>query len=129
MKRSRSLEQLDGQSWGDAPDDATSLVQDVHRLRRVAVGELQDDDLRLLLGQHEGTEWLIPIALDRLVEEPLTGDSYPGDLLRAVLHAGSDFWTSHPAELMRLWSVRQTLEAIRSEAAAALDDPRWPAFG
>jgi hypothetical protein len=125
----RSLEQLDGEPWGEAPPGATGLVEDVYRLRRVPVRDLSNGDLRLLLGQKIGAEWLIPLALDRLDDDPVAGDWYPGDLLRAVLYAGTDYWPTHPDEVMRLWAVRESLDKLRADAAALLDQPDWPAFG
>lgn len=88
MDVSRSLEQLDRERWGEAPPGATGLVEDVHRLRRVPVRDLSNEDLRLLLGQTIGAEWLIPRAFDRLDGDPLAGDWYPGDQLRASCRSG-----------------------------------------
>jgi hypothetical protein len=125
---SSTLEQLDGEVWAD-PDEPTTLVADVHRLRRVPIGELSNGDLRMLLGQRVGADWLVPVALDRLADAPLAGDWYPGDLLRAVLHAAIDYWPTHPDELMRLWNVRESLEKLRADAAALLANEGWPPFG
>ena len=124
----KTLQELDGQRWAE-PENPTGLVDDVHRLRRVPIGNLSDDDLRLLLGQRVGAEWLVPRALERLEIEPLAGDLYPGDLLGAVLRTTDEYWNSHPTKLMRLWAVRQALESIRDVANKALVDDGWPAFG
>ena len=118
MDLTRSIEQLDGDDWGDAPEDATGLVKDVHRLRRVSIGDLSNGDLRMLLGQQVGLPWLIPIALERLNADPMAGDWYPGDLIRAVLHGGVDYWARDPEALMHLWSVRESLEKLRTDIAA-----------
>ena len=129
METSRSLEQLVGQAWGHPPADSSALVANVHRLRSVPIEDLSNGDLRLLLGQRQGAEWLIPIALQRLHEDPMAGEWYPGDLLRAVLHAATDYWPSHPQELMDLWAVRESLDKLRADATALLQQPDWPAFG
>ena len=81
----------------------------------------------MLLGQRVGAEWLIPIALTQLEDDPMAGEWYPGDLLRAVLHAGADYWPNHPDEVRRLWTVRASLEGLRADAAALLEQPDWPA--
>jgi hypothetical protein len=125
----RTLEELDGERWPEPDDEATGLVRDCHRLRTVPVGDLSIGDLRLLLGQEIGTEWLMPIALDRLNDDPLAGEWYPGDVLNSVLGVGATYWDSHPAETMSLWDVREALDQVRSDAAKLLERDDWPAFG
>ena len=100
---------------------ATGLVEDVHRLRRVPVRALSNGDLRQLLGHKIGTDWLIPLAVDRLGDDPIAGDRDPGDLLRAVPHAGRDYWPIHQDEVMCLWAVRQSLDMLRTDGAALLN--------
>jgi len=124
----RSLEELDGERWGEPDSDATSLVRDCHRLRTIPIGTLTIGDLRRLLSQHIGTEWLIPLALDRLGDDPLAGDYYPGDLLNAVLKAEPTHWGGNPKDVMSLWSVRERLEALRGDADKLLARDDWPPF-
>jgi hypothetical protein len=126
--REQSLEELDGEHW-EEPADATSLIRECLRLRKVPIGQLTAGDLRLLLGQRIGTAWLVPLALERLAEEPLAGEWYPGDLLNAVLQADATYWADHPTEVMKLWRVRESLEKVRADAEKLLADDRWPAFG
>jgi len=50
-----------------------------------------------MIGQQISLEYLMPIALKVLEEEPLAeGDFYPGDLLCNVLRAGSEYYDAHP---------------------------------
>lgn len=96
--RRRSLEDLEGDRWGDPPAGSTRLVMAVHRLRQKPVGELTIEDLRVLIGQHVSLDTLVPLAIDRLHEDPLAaGDLYEGDLLSAVLALDSGFWRRHSA--------------------------------
>lgn len=77
----KSLSELEGDDWGDAPAGASPLVNRVHALRHKPVANLSDEDLRLLLGQGEGLQWLVPIALERLELDPCaSGDMAPGAL-------------------------------------------------
>jgi hypothetical protein len=71
MDRRLSLEEIDGTPWGDPPPDATRLVATVHRLRRVPVGHLDAEGLRLLIGQQEGLDVLVPLAVEKLAVDPL----------------------------------------------------------
>jgi hypothetical protein len=111
----QSLEEIEGNDWGDPPSDATRLISTVNRLRRRAIGSLDTEDLRILLGQQVGTEILVPLAVERLEEDPLAeGDFYPGDLLAAVVRLPGDYWRSHP-ELME--RVRGVIAAVPPGAA------------
>jgi hypothetical protein len=85
--------------------------------------------LSLLLGQQIGAEWLVPIALARLLEEPLAGDLYPGDLLNAVLRTDSKHWETHPDDSVSLWAIRTALDQIGSDVAKLLAQNDWPSFG
>ncbi|HEX5825753.1 MAG TPA: contact-dependent growth inhibition system immunity protein [Candidatus Limnocylindrales bacterium] len=125
----RTLEELDGEHWEEPDDRATGLIRNAHRLRTVPIGSLSVDDLRLLLGQQIGVQWLVPVALEHLREDRFAGGLYQGDLLNAVLRAGSKYWDEHPAETMSLWLVREALEGVRDEAETLLTRDDWPAFG
>lgn len=99
-----SLEELEGDAWGDPPADATRLVATAHRLRRKPIDALDAEDLRLLLGQQIGVPVLVPLALDMLERNPLAeGHFYPGDLLATVLRrVPTEYWEAHPSEAARL---------------------------
>jgi hypothetical protein len=125
----KSLEELEGDRWGKPGDQATSLVRACHRLRTVPIGSLSLDDIRLLLRQAIGVNWLVPLALDHLQAEPLAGESYPGDLLAAVLGVGTGYWDDHPAHTISLWHVREALEEMRTDATNLLQSDQWPDFG
>jgi hypothetical protein len=129
MDDQRTLEELDGEHWHEPNADATGLIRACYRLRKVPVGTLSNDDLRLLLDQQIGTVWLVPIALARLSKEPLAGDIYPGDLLNAVLTTDSKHWETHPDDRASLWAIRTALDQIGSDVVKLLERSDWPAFG
>ncbi|MBI5817515.1 MAG: hypothetical protein HZA88_00860 [Verrucomicrobia bacterium] len=94
--RSKSLQQLDGQNWGEPTYDS-HLVTECHRLRRVPLCQFTVEDLRIMIGQDICLEFLMPLALEHLRDDPLAeGAYYSGDLLSAVLRAGKDVWQHHP---------------------------------
>jgi CDI immunity proteins len=102
----QSLEQIEGDFWGDPPADATRLIATVHELRRRPIDKLGIEDLRVLIAQQEGLDVLLPLALDRLEQNPLAeGDFYPGDLLVAVMRVPPAYWQAHPTEATRLRSI------------------------
>ncbi|MFJ5301562.1 contact-dependent growth inhibition system immunity protein [Streptomyces sp. NPDC088350] len=100
VDRSLSLEQLEGQRWPDPPEDTTSMVKNVHELRRRPLGELQAHELARLVGQNVGLHWLLPLAVEILRDTAANqadGDWYDDDLLYAVVTRGADAWGHFPA--------------------------------
>ncbi|MDQ7806660.1 contact-dependent growth inhibition system immunity protein [Amycolatopsis sp. A133] len=119
---SLTLEQIDGEAWGEPPADASRLVKTGHELRRKPVSRLDAEDLRLLLGQRIGVEVLVPYALSLLETNPLAeGDYYPGDLLVTVLELPAEFWRRHAepaARLARVAAIAGTLDLDAHHAPA-----------
>ena len=82
--RSKSLQHLEGQDWGEPTYDS-HLVTECHRLRRIPLRDFTAENLRIMIGQQIGLPYLIPLALEMLRGDPFTaGDLYEGDLLAAV---------------------------------------------
>ncbi|PYJ04370.1 MAG: hypothetical protein DME25_10080 [Verrucomicrobia bacterium] len=97
LDRNKSLQQLEGQDWGEPAYDS-HLVTECHRLRRIPLSEFTAENLRIMIGQQIGLPHLIPLALELLRGDPFTaGDFYAGDLLATVLRADSRFWVASPA--------------------------------
>ena len=114
-----SLDVLDPPAWGAAPKGATGLMRRCHALRSKPIDDLTVEDLRLLIQQQIGLRYLVPIALQRLRQDPLAeGDFYPGDLLAALLRVAGDFWQQRP-ELNR--ELRNVLDALTHDRAANVD--------
>jgi len=94
--KSKSLQELEIEDWGEATFDSY-LVTECHRLHRVPVKDFTVEDLRIMIGQNFGLEYLVPLAMERLRENPLAeGDFYAGDLLANVLRVRSAFWLEFP---------------------------------
>ena len=100
----KTLEELDGVDWGE-PTFQSTLVIECHRVRRVPLKDFADEDLRRLIGQKFSLDYVVPLALMRLVNEPFCGDWYSGDVLNAVLSLPLSFWEGHP-------QLRRTLDII-----------------
>jgi contact-dependent growth inhibition (CDI) system CdiI-like immunity protein len=89
---SKTLDELDPPAWGQ-PTFGSYLITTCHLLRKKPIGQFSAEELRVMIGQQIGLQWLIPLALDVLEREPLTeGDFYPGDLLASILRINSA-WT------------------------------------
>src|SRR5687767_7847702 len=108
--RSKSLQQLDGEDWGD-PTFESHLVTECNRLRRVPLEDFTPENLRIMIGQDIGLPYLIPLALEVLRSNPfVSGDFYEGDLLAVVLRADSRFWVASPK--LRAEAARVAQQAI-----------------
>ena len=60
------------------------------------------EDLWLLVRHRVGLEFVVPLALEKLAEEPfLQSAEFPGDLLTVVLEAPETFWGPR----VELWQV------------------------
>lgn len=111
-----SLQDIDGQDWGDPDPEDSYLVQTCTLLRRRPLSELGDEGLRLLVGQQIGLPTLVPMAIAVLDQRPhASGDLYPGALLAAVLRISDEYWDTHGDQRSH---VRLIAERI---------DPRDPA--
>lgn len=97
--RSKTLQELENDDWGESAY-SSYLVTTCHRLRRKPLMEFTDEDLRIMIGQNIGLPYLMPIAVERLVDNYFSsGDFNRGDLLRNVLKVEASFWKKHP----KLW--------------------------
>lgn len=89
----KSLEELEGNFWGDPAPGSTRLVQNCHAFRKIHLSALSIEEMRILIGQNIGLEFLIPMAIQELQGNVLAaGDFYEGDLLLAVLNSDRGFW-------------------------------------
>lgn len=89
------------------------MVQQSQRLRKVPIGQLGVEDLRLLITQGIGLPFLVPLALDLLEAQPLVeGAYYRGDLLVSVLQVGEAFWVAYPELNNRVVELMEELRQL-----------------
>jgi hypothetical protein len=99
----RTLEELDGENWGEPATAPTPMVARCRRLRRTPLYKLNHGDVRLLISQKIGLKYLVPKALALVGEDTLfEADMYPGDVLCALLRIDEGYWSQNPAERKRL---------------------------
>ena len=122
--RAKTLEQLEGSVW---PHDnfGSHVVQESQRLRKVSIGELSVEGLRLLIGQKIGLPFLVPIALEHVENNPFVESAfYRGDLLTSLLAVPEAFWAEYPELNNRVVElavhVHQVHELLVSELLPAL---------
>lgn len=108
--RRKSLQEIERRDLGEPTYDSY-LVTTCHRLHRKPLEDFTVEDLRIMIGQGFSLPILIPLALERLEEDPLAeGDYYPGDLLSSVATIDEAFWTAHPGSLQ---DFRAILSSVR----------------
>jgi contact-dependent growth inhibition (CDI) system CdiI-like immunity protein len=95
-QRTKTLQELEGQDWGE-PNFPSHLVTTCHALRRKPLRDFTVEDLRIMIGQNIGLQYLVPLAVEHLRRDPfVAGDFYEGDLLAAVLLVDLTFWHEQP---------------------------------
>jgi hypothetical protein len=91
-----TLERLENDFWGNPPKDSSKLVIKSHELRKKKLEDFEPADFRLLIGQNIGLQFLIPIVIEKIRENPfIEADFYEGDLLLNILKSDKKYWTSH----------------------------------
>ncbi len=91
-----TLQSLENNDWGQ-PTNTTGLVKDCHRLRRKPLAQFTPSDCRDMLAQNISLEYLVPLALTWLTDNPfIEANYYHGDLLLSLLRIEPQFWQSHP---------------------------------
>ena len=71
----------------------SKLIERCEKLLCVPVNQYTVEDLRLMIGQGFGLEYLVPLAIEKLEEDLFVeGDLFEGDLLSNVLKIEPIFW-------------------------------------
>ncbi|MFD0763569.1 contact-dependent growth inhibition system immunity protein [Mucilaginibacter lutimaris] len=100
--RYKSLENLENRRVTVAKD-STTVVKRCTQLFGKPLNEYSIEDMRIMLGQQFGLDYLIPLVLEQLKIDILSeGDYYPGDLLTAILKVNITFWTKNNLLLKEL---------------------------
>ena len=111
MGTSKSLSQLLGPLTRDTTD-SSALVKTCLALYEKPLKDFTVEDLRVMIGQEIGLEFLIPLAIEVLEENPfVSGDYYPGDLLSMVMKVEPGFWRTHQD---LYWSVSEIVGGLAS---------------
>lgn len=89
----KNLSVLESIDWGILPENMSSIVKRCYELRRVKLRDLSPDDIRFLIGQEIGLDYLIPMAIKILEKTPYIETLYfSGDLMKNVLQVKPIYW-------------------------------------
>jgi len=111
----KTLEELEGNVWPSLTEYPTQMVQKSYELRKIPISELKPGELRLLLTQNIGNEFLVPLAIKLLSENILIEAEYfSGDLLLSVIKSDTSFWKSNSEMLEKMKSmIRYYIDDIK----------------
>lgn len=102
VDQKKSIEELEKAVWPHDPFES-HVVQESQKLRKVPVEKLTNENIRLLISQKIGLQYIVPLAIERLVNNPLaSGGLYKGDLLSALANIPQEFWLLYPNLIMLL---------------------------
>jgi hypothetical protein len=88
---SKSLDELEGSSI--ASPYQSGMVESVAKARRVALKDLTPGQLRLLLTQRQGVNFIFGLVVQLLERDPwIETDYYSGDLLRQLVRTERATW-------------------------------------
>lgn len=94
--KEKTINQLLDKPIPRPPDFESHLVKRCFDLANKKLAFFSPEDLRIMIGQNIGLDYLIPLALEVLNEEPfIEADFYEGDLLLNVLKVNKDFWENN----------------------------------
>ena len=111
LDTNKSLNQLLG-DLTSATTYSSALVTTCLKLYKKPLKDFTVENLRVMIGQSIGLEFLLPLALEVLQENPFAeGDYYPGDLLSMVLKVEPSFWQTHQD---LYWSVSEIVAGLPS---------------
>jgi hypothetical protein len=92
---------------------SSNLVKRCTELFSQPLNEYSIEDMRIMIGQQIGLDYLVPLALEQLNTNILSeGDYYPGDLLTAILKVDKVYWRNNGSllkDLRRLVEINNDL--------------------
>jgi hypothetical protein len=90
----------------------TPLAERVAAACDLPLKDLKWPDIRLLIGQDIGLEYLMPWAIDALAKRPLySAELYEGDLLCACLRVDRGYWVKNISQWQKLNEILQSLDS------------------
>lgn len=113
----KSIEQLENDYWKDEIEFPSSLVINCHKYRKIPLNQLTIEQLRLLISQQIGLDYIVSIGLRELDKNILAeGDFYEGDLLLAISKLPPEYWTKNKSNFRTFKSlVERNSDLIKSE--------------
>lgn len=98
------------------PPFQTHLVTTCYALSKKRLKDFTTEDLRIKIGHNHSLQYLTPLAIEILEENPFAkGDCYTGDLLGSVLSVKRDFWQENLDLYQSIENILQKAENLAAE--------------
>lgn len=105
--RNKTLENLEKEVW-KRNDFDSHLVKRTHALRKIPLNTFTTEDLRVMISQQIGLDYLVPLAVEVLTNDLFAeGDFFEGDLLKSVVTVKPDFWAKNPQLGLALFKLME----------------------
>ena len=112
---SKTIEQLEKKHI-ETQTGESYLMTTCGNLRKKLLKDFDTEDLRIMIGQNIGLQYLIPIATKVLENNILAeGDFYEGDLLKSVLTSEKGFWKTNQKDWKKIIEIFQANEILLHE--------------
>ncbi|KAA1240789.1 contact-dependent growth inhibition system immunity protein [Aquimarina sp. RZ0] len=93
MSLEKTINQLENKAIPRPPEYESHLVKRCFDLANKKLKYFSPEDLRIMISQNIGLDYLMPIAIELLEKEPfIEADYYEGDLFLNVLKVDKIFW-------------------------------------
>ena len=76
--REKSIQELENDFWPDQKEYPTGLVERCHRYRKIKIKDLQIHQIITLLIQDIGSDYLMPLVLERMDNDISEEDDFDG---------------------------------------------------
>ena len=86
----KSIEELENDFWPDRKEYPTGLIERCHIYRKIKLKDLQIHQIKTLLIQDIGSEYLMPIVLERMEKDITEEDDYDGSSFLQSIDSFSD---------------------------------------
>ena len=112
--KNKTLESLEKRVWPELSkmDKQDWLIVECNALRKKPIKDFTIENLRQMIEQDIGLEFLIPFAIEELEMDIIArGECYEGDLLNNVLKSDEEFWKSSKEnwkEICKLFEKNKT---------------------
>lgn len=118
---SMTLKQLCREEKWELSYESVAVSKSAQIYNHLILDDFTPKELRLMISQNIGNEFLVPIALETLENNLfLKAEHRPGDLLQAVCSVEKDFWVQNEKLYKELTSMINTYETILGNALSAL---------